>query len=78
MVANLLLQLKSDERLMQAYAQGQVEAFELLYQRHKDALYSFIYLIKQIQLKRFPVKCPECSKPLMHSEILERVPSEWK
>ena len=34
---------KSDEALMLAYQAGNSGAFELLYQRHKDGLFAFIY-----------------------------------
>lgn len=39
----LLYRLKSDESLMQAYQGGDVAAFELLYRRHKDGLFAFLY-----------------------------------
>ncbi|MCR9106793.1 MAG: sigma-70 family RNA polymerase sigma factor [Gammaproteobacteria bacterium] len=35
--------LRSDEALMLAYRKGDVSAFECLYARHKDELFSFIY-----------------------------------
>ena len=35
--------LRSDEALMLAYQKGDVSAFECLYGRHKDALFSFLY-----------------------------------
>ena len=37
---------KTDESLMQAYAQGDVASFEALYQKHKDALYR--YVVRQV------------------------------
>ena len=39
----ILNRLKSDESLMLAYQRGDTGAFELLYQRHKDALYTFLF-----------------------------------
>ncbi|MBT4521944.1 MAG: sigma-70 family RNA polymerase sigma factor [Halieaceae bacterium] len=39
----LLNRLKSDESLMLAYQNGDTGAFELLYRRHKDGLYAFLY-----------------------------------
>lgn len=38
-----LNRLKSDEALMMAYQCGDVAAFEELYHRHKDGLYTFIF-----------------------------------
>ena len=35
--------LKSDESLMQAYQNGDARAFEIVYARHKDALFNFLY-----------------------------------
>ena len=35
--------LKSDESLMLAYQGGDAGAFELLYQRHKDGLFAFLF-----------------------------------
>lgn len=43
MLDKLLQRWKTDEALMQAYQKGNVAAFELLYQRHKEALFSFLY-----------------------------------
>ncbi len=37
------LQALSDEALMERYAQGTDEAFEVLFYRHKTTVYSFIY-----------------------------------
>lgn len=39
----LLKQLKSDESLMLAYQRGDSGAFEILYSRHKDTLFNFIF-----------------------------------
>ena len=39
----LLHSLRSDESLMLAYQQGDSSAFEVLYGRHKDALFRFLY-----------------------------------
>jgi RNA polymerase sigma-70 factor (ECF subfamily) len=39
----LINRLKSDEALMQAYQRGDTGAFESLYQRHKDGLFTFLY-----------------------------------
>ena len=39
----LLRNLKSDESLMLAYQQGDSLAFEVLYMRHKDKLFNFLY-----------------------------------
>jgi RNA polymerase sigma-70 factor, ECF subfamily len=39
----LLHRLRSDEALMLAYASGDAAAFEILYRRHNDGLYSFLY-----------------------------------
>ncbi len=39
----LINRLKSDEALMLAYQRGDTDAFECLYQRHKDALCTFLY-----------------------------------
>lgn len=39
----LLNNLKSDESLMLAYQKGDVVAFEVLYQRHKNGLFAFLY-----------------------------------
>lgn len=38
-----LYKLKSDESLMMAYCNGNTEAFEVLYTRHKDRLFAFLY-----------------------------------
>ena len=40
---NLLKQFKSDESLMLDYQQGDSSAFDMLYMRHKDKLFNFIY-----------------------------------
>lgn len=40
---HLLYGLKTDESLMLAYQRGDVQAFEVLYERHKQGLYAFIY-----------------------------------
>ena len=40
---SLLKQLKSDETLMRDYQQGDSVAFDVLYQRHKDKLFNFVY-----------------------------------
>lgn len=39
----LLGKLQSDESLMLAYQRGDVVAFDLLYERHRHALFNFIY-----------------------------------
>ena len=39
----LINRLKSDESLMLAYQRGDAVAFEHLYQRHKDALFAFLF-----------------------------------
>jgi RNA polymerase sigma-70 factor (ECF subfamily) len=39
----VLNRFRSDEALMQAYRRGDTGAFELLYHRHKDGLFSFLY-----------------------------------
>lgn len=39
----LLHGLKSDESLMLAYQRGDASAFEVLYKRHKDGVYAFLY-----------------------------------
>ena len=36
-------QVETDEALMCAYAEGDTAAFDQLYQRHKDALYRYIF-----------------------------------
>ncbi|MEW6238165.1 MAG: sigma-70 family RNA polymerase sigma factor [Candidatus Omnitrophota bacterium] len=41
-----------DEELMQRYAQGEVEAFDELFQRHKNAVYAFIYHFVRISDSR--------------------------
>ena len=38
----IVTESKSDQQLMRAYQKGDVQAFELLYKRHKDALYRFV------------------------------------
>ena len=38
-----LLKLKSDESLMQGYGEGDVLAFEILYERHKSGLFHYLY-----------------------------------
>ena len=40
---NLIYRLRSDEALMQAYQRGDTGAFEILYHRHKDGLFAFVY-----------------------------------
>ncbi len=40
---NLKYALRSDVSLLRAYANGEMAAFEILYQRHKDGLYNFLY-----------------------------------
>jgi RNA polymerase sigma-70 factor (ECF subfamily) len=40
---HLLYGLKSDESLMLAYQRGDVQAFEVLYGRHKQGVFAFIY-----------------------------------
>jgi RNA polymerase sigma-70 factor, ECF subfamily len=40
---NLVHRFRSDEALMLAYQQGDASAFECLYHRHKDSLYTFLY-----------------------------------
>jgi len=40
---SLIKQLKSDESLMRDYQRGDSIAFDVLYQRHKDKLFNFIY-----------------------------------
>jgi len=40
---SLIKQLKSDESLMRDYQRGDSLAFDMLYQRHKDKLFNFIY-----------------------------------
>ena len=40
------MQERSDENLMQAYAKGNLEAFELLYSRHRGPLYR--YVLRQV------------------------------
>lgn len=35
--------LRSDVSLLRAYTKGEVAAFEVLYRRHKDGLYNFLY-----------------------------------
>lgn len=40
---DLLRRLQSDESLMLAYRRGDVAAFEHLYQRHKDGLFTFLF-----------------------------------
>jgi RNA polymerase sigma-70 factor (ECF subfamily) len=40
---HLLYGLKTDESLMQGYQRGDVQAFEVLYERHKQGLFGFIY-----------------------------------
>jgi RNA polymerase sigma-70 factor (ECF subfamily) len=48
---NLLQNLKSDESLMLAYQKGDSIAFEVLYMRHKDQLFNFLfYSCRQYQL----------------------------
>ena len=39
----LINRLKSDEALMLAYQRGDTPAFESLYHRHKDGLFTFLY-----------------------------------
>ena len=39
----LFNRLKSDEALMQAYQRGDTGAFDSLYHRHKDGLFTFLY-----------------------------------
>lgn len=39
----LIHRLRSDEALMQAYQGGDSSAFEVLYHRHKDGLFAFVY-----------------------------------
>ncbi len=39
----LVNRLKSDEALMLAYQRGDTRAFESLYHRHKDGLFTFLY-----------------------------------
>ncbi len=39
----LLYGFKSDESLMLAYQRGDADAFEVLYMRHKDSLFNFLY-----------------------------------
>ncbi len=39
--------LQTDEQLITSYQQGDVESFEILYQRHKNALYRYFY--RQLQ-----------------------------
>lgn len=39
----LIHRLKSDEALMLAYQRGDTGAFEVLYHRHKDGLFAFLY-----------------------------------
>lgn len=39
----LIHRLKSDEALMLAYQRGDVAAFDSLYRRHKDGLFTFLY-----------------------------------
>jgi len=40
---SLIKQLKSDESLMRQYQNGDSVAFDVLYQRHKDKLFNFVY-----------------------------------
>ena len=40
---SLIKHLKSDESLMRDYQQGDSVAFDVLYQRHKDKLFNFVY-----------------------------------
>lgn len=42
-MSGILNKLKSDESLMLAYQRGDSNAFEVLYTRHKDALFGFLY-----------------------------------
>jgi RNA polymerase sigma-70 factor (ECF subfamily) len=42
-MGGILNKLKSDESLMLAYQRGDSTAFEVLYRRHKDALFGFLY-----------------------------------
>jgi RNA polymerase sigma-70 factor (ECF subfamily) len=42
-LANLVHRFRSDEALMLAYQHGDASAFECLYRRHKDSLYTFLY-----------------------------------
>jgi RNA polymerase sigma factor (sigma-70 family) len=42
-VLPLLNRLKGDEALMLAYKRGDAGAFEILYQRHKDGLFAFLF-----------------------------------
>ncbi|MGI9284503.1 MAG: sigma-70 family RNA polymerase sigma factor [Pseudomonadales bacterium] len=42
-MGGILNKLKSDESLMLAYQRGDSTAFEVLYMRHKDALFGFLY-----------------------------------
>ncbi|MBX2867571.1 MAG: sigma-70 family RNA polymerase sigma factor [Acidiferrobacterales bacterium] len=39
----LIKQFKSDESLMRDYQQGDSVAFDVLYQRHKDKLFNYVY-----------------------------------
>lgn len=43
MGVNLKFALRSDVSLLRAYANGEMAAFEVLYRRHKDGLYNFLY-----------------------------------
>ena len=53
----LIHRLRSDQALMQAYQRGDAEAFACLYQRHKDALYAFLY--------------QQCQRPAVAEELAQ-------